>query len=121
MIVNPKLREFYAEIATSTVRYMNSPDEERKHYRRLLKVFKNLEEEEQVFIIKSMVDHVHYKNIATDPDMILQIHNIRVRTGIYIFIAAILLMLAASVIFGVNKGSSSIMGILEGVLKLLSI
>lgn len=80
MIVNKKIREVIKEISAQTIAYMNSEDKERKYLRSLLKIYKkNLTEDEQIFILKYLLEFVHYKNITIDPENIITMNNIKLR------------------------------------------
>lgn len=106
MIVNPKLKQLFNEIEKESIKYSNTPDHEKKYLRKLLIVFKeSLTEDEQLYVFKNIVEFFHYKNIITDPDNILQLHNIKMRTYTYVmFLCVIVVLVVASVI----KDSDSI-------------
>ena len=94
MIVNKKIKDALKEITEQNVKYMNTPDKERKYLVRLLGVFKNtLTEQEQIFIFKIILEQIHYRNIITDPDNIVQIHNIKLKTITYVFLLTVIVIL----------------------------
>lgn len=122
MIVNPFLKKIYQEISDQTVKYTNTPDQDRKYLKRFLNIFKNqLTEDEQLYIMKSMLESLHYKNIVTDPDNVLVLHNIRLRSVTYIFFVVTVLMLLGAALYKTNDTLNSLMEAMSNVLKLLSI
>ena len=122
MIVNKKIKDALKEITEQNVKYMNTPDKERKYLVRLLGVFKNtLTEQEQIFIFKIILEQIHYRNIITDPDNILQIHNIKLKTITYIFLLTVIVILLVAALFKVNESLNGIVSMFGNVLKLLSL
>lgn len=121
MIVNPKIKELFLEINKESISYANTPDKERKYLRRLLHIFKNkLTENEQLYIFKLIIEFIHYKNIIADPDNILQLHNINMRTYTYIMFLAIIVILVIAGIFDFNDSGFSIMSIFNNIVKILT-
>ena len=122
MIVNKKIKDALKEITEQNVKYMNTPDKERKYLVRLLGVFKNtLTEQEQIFIFKIILEQIHYRNIITDPDNIVQIHNIKLKTITYVFLLTVILVLLVAALFKVNESLNGILDMFGNVLKLLSL
>lgn len=122
MIVNKKIKDALKEITEQNVKYMNTPDKERKYLIRLLGVFKNtLTEQEQIFIFKIILEQIHYRNIITDPDNIVQIHNIKLKTISYVFLLTVIIILLVAALFKVNESLNGILGMFGNVLKLLSL
>ena len=122
MIVNKKIKDALKEITEQNVKYMNTPDKERKYLVRLLGVFKNtLTEQEQIFIFKIILEQIHYRNIITDPDNIVQIHNIKLKTITYVFLLTVILILLVAALFKVNESLNGILDMFGNVLKLLSL
>ena len=122
MIVNKKIKETLKEITEQNVKYMNTPDKECKYLVRLLGVFKNtLTEQEQIFIFKIILEQIHYRNIITDPDNIVQIHNIKLKTITYVFLLTVILILLVAALFKVNESLNGILDMFGNVLKLLSL
>lgn len=120
MIVNTKLKEFLNELKTITVKYYNTPDEERNHYRRLLNLYTTkLTEKEQIFIIKLLVENLHYKNIVTDPDNVFTLHSIRLRNITYTFFLVIITMIIAAILFKTNDSLNDIVEFFSNVSKML--
>lgn len=122
MIVNKKIKDALKEITEQNVKYMNTPDKERKYLVRLLGVFKNtLTEQEQIFIFKIILEQIHYRNIITDPDNIVQIHNIKLKTITYVFLLTVIVILLVAALFKVNESLNGILDMFGNVLKLLSL
>lgn len=122
MIVNKKLKDTLKEITDQNVKYMNSPDKERKYLKRLLNIFKNtLSEDEQLFMFKIVLEQMHYRNMITDPDNIVQIHNIKLKTITYVFFLTVVLVLLVAALFKVNDSLNGIIGMFGNVLKLLAL
>jgi len=118
MIVNKKIKEMFKEISSETIKYMNSKDSERKYIRRLLNIFKTqLNEEEQIFIVKTILEFIHYKNIVTDPDTIITTANIKLRTYFFIFVLTIIGMLTGAILFKTNESLNEIVSLILNVLK----
>lgn len=122
MIVNPTVKMIYKEIAAATVSHGNSTDKDRKYHRRLVKIFKeNFNEEEQIYLLKLMFEQLSYKNIITDPDNIITLHNIKLRSYTYLFFLTVAGMIVASILFKTNESIGSIVTVIQNVLKMLSI
>ena len=122
MIINPNIKRLFKEVSNQSVAYANTPDKERKHNKRLLKIFKDqLTEEEQLYVMKSLFESIHYKNIVTDPDNVLQMHNIKLRTFTFIFFMAALLMLLFSALFNHNTSLGGLLTIFGNIFKILHI
>ena len=121
MIINPKIKETLKEIARQSVSYGNYPDKDRKYLRKLLRVMKEqLTEEEQIYVLKSLLESLHYKNIVTDPDNVLQIHNLRLRSIMMVTLMVGLLMLLAAGLFNTNSAIDSILTIFGNMFKIIS-
>lgn len=122
MIVNPDIKRMYREIASQSIHYNNTIDKPRAYNRRMLKVFKeNLTEDEQLYLVSALFESLHYKNIVTDPDNVLQLCNIKLRTFTFIFFLVCLFTLLVSAIFKVNNGINEILGVIGNIFKLLSL
>ena len=121
MIINQKIKDTLKEIARQSVTYGNYPDKDRKYIRKILKVMKEqLTEEEQIYVMKSLLESLHYKNIVTDPDNVLQIHNLRLRSIMMVTLMVGLLMLLAAGLFNTNSAIDSILTIFGNMFKILS-
>lgn len=122
MIVSKKIKETFKEITEQNVKYMNMPDKERKYLKRLLNVFKkNLNDEEQLFLFKIILEQMHYRNLITDPDNIVQIHNIKLKTITYVFFLAVVIILLVAALFKVNDSLNGLISMFGNVLKLLAL
>lgn len=122
MVINPDIKKLFNSISTQSVHYANSPDKERKYIRRLLRVFKSqLTEEEQLFLIKSLLESISYRSIVTDPDNIIQIHNIKLRTYTFLFFLFCLGAILVSALFKTNESIGSMVEFFSNVFKILSI
>ena len=122
MIVSKKIKETFKEITEQNVKYMNMPDKERKYLKRLLNIFKNhLSDEEQLFLFKIILEQMHYRNLITDPDNIVQIHNIKLKTITYVFFLTVILILLIAALFKVNDSLNGLISMFGNVLKLLAL
>ena len=122
MLINKKIKETFKEITEQDVKYMNMPDKERKYLKRLLNVFKNhLSDEEQLFLFKIILEQMHYRNLITDPDNIVQIHNIKLKTITYVFFLAVVIILLVAALFKVNDSLNGLISMFGNVLKLLAL
>ena len=122
MIVSKKIKETFKEITEQNVKYMNTPDKERKYLKRLLNVFKNhLSDEEQLFLFKIILEQMHYRNLITDPDNIVQIHNIKLKTITYVFFLTVVIILLVAALFKVNDSLNGLISMFGNVLKLLAL
>jgi hypothetical protein len=122
MIVSKKIKDTFKEITEQNVKYMNMPDKERKYLKRLLGVFKNtLSEEEQLFVFKIVLEQMHYRNMITDPDNIVQIHNIKLKTISYVFFLTVVIVLLVAALFKVNDSLNGLISMFGNVLKLLAL
>ncbi len=122
MMINKNIKETLKEITDQNTKYMNTPDKERKYLKRLLGIFKNnLTDDEQLFLFKIMLDQMHYRNIITDPDNIVQIHNIKLKTITYVFFISVVLILLIASLFKVNDSLNSVLDMFGNVFKLLTL
>lgn len=122
MIINPNIKRLFKEVSNQSVAYANTPDKERKYNRRLLTLFKEqLTEEEQLYVMKSLFESIHYKNIVTDPDNVLQLHNIKLRTFMFIFFIVSLFALLVSALFKNNASLNSLIEMFSNIFKIINI
>lgn len=122
MIINTKIKETFQEIATKTIEYGNTPDKERKYLKRLLYIFKkDLTEDEQLFLFKLMIEQLHFRNIITDPDNVVQIHNVKLKTITYVFILSIFFMIVVAALFKVNDSLNGVLSVFQNVIKILAL
>lgn len=122
MMISKKIKDTFKEITEQNVKYMNMPDKERKYLKRLLNVFKNnLNDEEQLFLFKVILEQMHYRNLITDPDNIVQIHNIKLKTITYVFFLTVVIILLVAALFKVNDSLNGLISMFGNVLKLLAL
>ena len=122
MLISKKIKETFKEITEQNVKYINMPDKERKYLTRLLNVFKNhLSDEEQLFLFKIILEQMHYRNLITDPDNIVQIHNIKLKTITYVFFLTVVIILLVAALFKVNDSLNGLISMFGNVLKLLAL
>ncbi len=122
MLISKKIKETFKEITEQNTKYINMPDKERKYLKRLLNVFKNhLSDEEQLFLFKIILEQMHYRNLITDPDNIVQIHNIKLKTITYVFFLTVVIILLVAALFKVNDSLNGLISMFGNVLKLLAL
>ena len=122
MNVNPKIKLMLAEIAEQSIKYANKKDERKKYQRKLLKLFKqSMSEDEQLYVFNTILEEISYKNIIADPDNMLTVGNIKLRTHFMIFVMSIIVLLLASYLFGTNDEIKAIGDGLGKLLKILGI
>lgn len=121
MIINPNIKKIFIEIHNQAIHFANTPDQERKYLKRFLDIYKNkLTEEEQLYLFKLIIESLHYKSIVTDPDTVLQLHNIKLRTYTYIMLLAIVVILVIASIFKVNDSFEHITTLMSNIFKILT-
>lgn len=119
MIVNPKIKLILAEIAESSIRYANKRDEGRRYNRKLLKLFKErLSEDEQLYVMRVVLEQLSYRTIVTDPDNIITIGNVKLRTQFMVFILSSAFLILASYLFGSNN---EVKTTIDSILKVLRV
>lgn len=119
MNVNPKIKIMLAEIAEQSIKYANTKDERKKYQRKLLKLFKqSMSEDEQLYVLNNILEEISYKNIIADPENMLTVGNIKLRSHFMIFVMSVIVLLLASYLFGTND---EIKAIGDGLGKLLTI
>ena len=122
MMINPKIKETFEEIAEKALDFTNTPDKERKYLKRLLDVFKkDLTEDEQLFLFKLILEQIHFRNIITDPDNIALIHNIKLKTISYVFILSVFFTIAVAALFKVNDSLNGVLDMFGHVFKILTL
>jgi len=122
MIINTQIKKTLNEISAQTVKYMNSPDKERKYLLRLFKIFKTtLTEEEQIFVFKIILEQIHFRNIISDPDNIIQIHNVKLKTITYVFLLTVVLVVLVAILFTTNESLAGIITMFSNIFRILAI
>lgn len=110
MIVNPKIKEMLAEIATNAQHLSNRRDERKKYIRKLVKLYINdMSEEEQLYLALEIFEQINYKNIVTDPDTLIALNNVKHRTYFLIFSLTVIGMLVAAGLFKTNASLNELM------------
>ena len=103
MRVNRKIKETLSEISKETVKLHNEPDQQLRYLRRVVGIYQNqLTEEERIFVVKYFLELLHYRNLSIDPDNMLTISNIRIRTIFFVFICTVMTMIVAAALFKTN-------------------
>lgn len=119
MNVNPKIKLMLAEIAEQSIKYANTKDKRKKYQRKLLRLFKqSMSEDEQLYVLNNILEEISYKNIIADPENMLTVGNIKLRSHFMIFVMSVIVLLLASYLFGTND---EIKAIGDGLGKLLTI
>lgn len=122
MNVNPKIKLILAEIAEQSIKYANTKDERKKYQRKLLRLFKqSMSEDEQLYVFNNLLEEISYKNIIADPENMLTVGNIKLRSHFMIFVMSIIVLLLASYLFGTNDEIKAIGDGLGKLLKILGI
>ena len=122
MRVSPKIRDTLKEISTQAIVHANTPSPDYKHLRRLLRVYdKHLSEEERIFLLKTMLEFVHYRSVMVDPDNLLVLSNIKLRTYVFIFVLVTFGMLIAAALFKTNSALNGLLEVAGRFIKLFSL
>lgn len=122
MNVNPKIKLILAEIAEQSIKYANTKDERKKYQRKLLRLFKqSMSEDEQLYVLNNILEEISYKNIIADPENMLTVGNIKLRSHFMIFVMSVIVLLLASYLFGTNDEMKAIGDELGKLLKILGI
>lgn len=122
MIVNPRLKELFAEIAEQANKYLNQRDDKKKYVRRLVKLYTTkLSEEEQIYVMSQVLDQLSYRSIVVDPDNLIALNNVKHRTYFVIFILTVLGMLAAAALFKTNSAINEIVVMMNKILTMISL
>lgn len=121
MLVNPEIKLVLAEIAERSVDLANKPDERKKYLRRLVDFYiTKLSDDEQLFIATVLAEQLAYKNIIVDPDNIIAIHNVKLRTYTFIAIIVASLMVIAAALFKTNDSINDIVEVLNKIVTMLT-
>jgi len=121
MIINKKIKEFIIEVAAETVKHNNTPNTQRKYIRKLYHFFdKQLNEEEKIFLLTYFLEQIHYKNLMTDPDNMIHMHNIKMRTASLIFFWIVITIFIVSVLIIPNSPLGFILNIVDQFFKIVT-
>lgn len=122
MRINPQIRGLFKDISTKSVEHANNPSPDYKYLRRLLKVYDTqLSEEERIYLLKMAMELIHYRNVMVDPDNLLVLSNIRLRTYMFIFVLAVLAMVIGATLFKTNSTLNGLIDMLSRMTKLFSL
>lgn len=125
MIVNPKIKEFLELISKETINFENSKFidiPKRNMLKRFVKFYKeHLSEDEQVFVMYYLLHNLNYKNLLIDPETILTIHNIKLRTIFFIVVGVIISLIFAAILFRTNDSLNRIIDILGHILDVVKL
>lgn len=109
MRVNSQLKQTLIEIADKTIEYSNEVDTQRKYLRRILRTYKNtLKEEEQMYVLRVISEMIHYRTIATDPENMITLSNIKLRSYLTIFLLSTVFMIMTFFLVSQTSSASSI-------------
>ena len=113
MKVNKNIKNMLKEISERSVEYANDPNNERKYIRRILKLYTDvLTEDERIYVFKSLMEDLRYKNLATDPDNLIMMHNIKMRSW---FTASFIIVVLISLTMYMYSGSGPLAKLIETV------
>lgn len=122
MNVNPKIKLMLAEIAEQSIKYANTKDERKKYQRKLLRLFKeSMSEDEQLYVFNNILEEISYKNIIADPENMLTVGNIKLRSHFMIFVMSVIVLLLGSYLFGTNEEIKTMGDSLGKLLKILGV
>jgi len=122
MKTNPLIKETLEEISKQSIKYANTPDLNKRYLKRLIHIYtKYLNEEEQVYVLFFILENLHIKSIITDPDNILNIHNLHLRSITYKFILVIILVITVGIIYTSDSGINTITSFFSNIFKLLGL
>lgn len=123
MRVNPDIKRLLGEISKETIVHTNTTQTVSRRYTlRMLRLFKTqLTEEEQIYVLQYLLQNLHYKNIALDPDTIMLIHNLKLRNVVTYTITMFMLLIVGVAIMFDNSLVSVVIEGISNVFKLLSI
>lgn len=109
MRINSNIKRALIEISEKTISYNNETDEQRKYLRRIIKTFKNtLSDDEQVYVVKVISEMIHYRTLATDPDNMMTLSNIKLRSYLTIFLLSTAFILITFTVISYTSTASSI-------------
>lgn len=122
MIINPVLKAALDAIAQASIRYHNNPALHDRYIKRILKVYdQHLSQEERVYVFYSLLELVHYRNLAVDPDNMITISNVRIRTLFFVFVATIIAMVLAAVLFKPDSAVGNVLPLIMNFFKMVAI
>lgn len=122
MRVNRKIKDAFSEIAKESVKLHNDPERQTRYVRRMVKVYdEHFTDEEKIYIVSSVMELLHYRNLSVDPDNMLTISNIRIRTLFFVFMSTLVLMVAGATLFKTNTSVLQLSNLFVNFLKMFSL
>ena len=122
MIVNKKISELLEEISNRSIEHANTKDEQRRYIKKLINIFINvLTYDEQVYLVKYFLDNIHYKNILIDPETMLAVNNMRLRTIFLVFLLTTGTVVLGVAVFGKLSFLPGILDVFGHLLGFLSL
>ncbi len=122
MKINPEIKATLERISEAAVNMANDPDKHFKFIRRITRVYDNhLNEEERAYLMTTILEMVHYRNVVTDPEVIMQAANIKMKTMMFVFIMAFILILVAGVVFKTNDSLAGLSDYMFTIFKAISL
>ena len=122
MRVNKQIKEALAAISRESVRLHNDPKKQTRYMRRVLNIYNtHLTDEERVYLLSALMELLHYRNITVDPDVILAINNVRLRSIFFVFVGTVVLMITGAGLFKSNTSISSIIEVFTNFIVMFSL
>lgn len=122
MKVDPVIKQTITAVSARTVELANDPTAHFKYLRRLIRFCgKNFSDEEKAYIAGTLLEMIHYKSIVTDPEMILQASNIKMRTVMFTFAMTWVTIIIIGFVFKTNESLSDITDYVFTIFKALSL
>lgn len=122
MRVNKQIKEVLSAISRESVTLHNDPKKQTRYMRRMIRVYNtHLSDEERIYLLTALLDMLHYRNIAVDPDVILAINNVRLRSLFFVFMGTVVLMIVGAGLFRYNTSIGSIISVFTNFIKMFSL
>lgn len=122
MIVNAQVKAAFDAIALSAQSMSNTKLEHYKYIRRYVKVFvRTLTEEEQVYLMITLMDMLHHKNVLTDPATLNDLNNIKVKNVFLYFILSCCGAILIAALFFNNSSLNGTIEMFKGLIELFSL
>lgn len=121
MKINPKIKLMFAEIATESIKLSNKKESRKRYIAKLVRIYQTqLTEEERIYLTMHLLEQLDYRSIITDPDNIVQIHNLRLRSHFFYFILTIIGVSLVGVMFGLSPFFERIMDVFTKITAVLT-
>lgn len=121
MRVNKQLKLTLIEIAEKTIEYSNELDTQRKYLRRILRTYKTtLNEEEQMYVLTVISEMIHYRTLATDPDNMIILGNIKLRAYLTIFLLSTVFVILTFFLISYTSSSESVFEFFNKIIIMLA-